>query len=90
MTYSTDKNIAANLETISAKRAKEVIELNRQGEKPISLQEGGKKPQEEKHSVDLAGGDINRFDKAKKKKKKKHNNNRNGEGHANGKNQHEG
>ena len=34
--------------------------------------------------------DINRFDKAKKKKKKKHNNNRNGEGHANGKNQHEG
>ena len=93
VTYSTDKNIAANLETISAKRAKEVIDLNRQGEKPISLQEGGKKPQEEKHSVDLAGGDINRFDKAKKKKKKKHNNNnRNGEGHANGngKNQHEG
>lgn len=91
VTYSTDKNIAANLETISAKRAKEVIELNRQGEKPISLQEGGKKPQEEKHSVDLAGGDINRFDKAKKKKKKKqHYNNRNGEGHANGKNLHEG
>ena len=90
VTYSTDKNIAANLETISAKRAKEVIEMNRQGEKPISLQEGGKKAMEEKHSVDLAGGDINRFDKNKKKKKKKHNNNRNGEGHANGKNQHEG
>ena len=90
VTYSTDKNIAANLETISAERAKEVISMNRQGEKPMSLQEDGRKPVVEKHSVDLAGGDINRFDKTKKKKKKKHNNNRNGEGHANGKNQHEG
>jgi hypothetical protein len=91
VTYSTDKNIASNLETISAERAKDIIEMNRRGEKPISLQENGKKPAEEKHSVDLAGGDINRFDKAKKKKKKKHNNNnRNGENHANGRNQHEG
>ena len=71
VTYSTDKNIAANLETISAERAKEVIEMNRNGEKPESLNENGKKSVEEKPNIDLAGGDISRFDKAKKKKKKK-------------------
>ena len=74
VTYSTDKNIAANLETITAERAKEVIEMNRQGEKPVSLQENGSKKVEVKHHVDLAAGDINRFDRAKKKKKKKNNN----------------
>ena len=75
VTYSTDKNIAANLETITAERAKEVIEMNRHGEKPISLQEDGSQKSEAKPHVDLAAGDISRFDKAKKKKKKKNNNN---------------
>ncbi len=70
VTYSTDKNIAANLETISAERALEVIEMNKRGEKPVSLQEDGHQKPEKVH-VDLAGGDISRFDKAKKKKKKK-------------------
>ena len=70
VTYSTDKNIAANLETISAARAKEIIETNRNGEKPASLQEDGHTKPVKQH-VDLAGGDISRFDKAKKKKKKK-------------------
>ena len=70
VTYSTDKNIAANLETISAERARQIIDMNRRGEKPESLHEGGK-PKPQKTTVDLAGGDINRFDKAKKKKKKK-------------------
>lgn len=78
ITYSTDKNIAANLETISAERAKEVIEMNRMGEKPVSLQEDGYQKPEKEH-VDLAGGDISRFDKAKKKKKKKKSSN-NGNG----------
>ena len=77
LTYSTDKNIAANLETISAERAKHVIEMNRRGEKPVSLEEDGSKKTVEKEHVDLAGGDINRFDRAKKKKKKKSNNNNN-------------
>ena len=77
VTYSTDKNIAANLETITATRAKDVIEMNRRGEKPLSLQEdGAKKKTEEKHHIELTDGDISRFDKAKKKKKKKNNNNR--------------
>ena len=71
ITYSTDKNIAANLETITAQRAKDIIEMNRQGEKPISLTENGKS-KEPKGPIDLATQEnINRFDRAKKKKKKK-------------------
>ena len=71
VTYSTDKNIAANLQTITAAKAREVIEMNRRGEKPLSLEEKeGEEPVEKPHNIDLAGGDISRFDKAKKKKKK--------------------
>ncbi len=71
VTYSTDKRLAANLETITAERAKEVIEMNKRGEKPESLQVGDL-PKEPTGPVDLLAGDsITRFDKAKKKKKKK-------------------
>lgn len=70
VTYSTDKNLAANLETITAERAKQIIEMNRKGEKPLSLQEDNHK-QAEKPSLDLATQEnINRFDKTKRKKKK--------------------
>ena len=70
VTYSTDKNMAANLEVISAERAKEIIEMNRRGEKPESLLEGGH-TEAPKGPIDLASQEsINRFDKAKKKKKK--------------------
>ena len=70
VTYSTDKNLAANLETITAERAKQIIEMNRKGDKPLSLVEGEQK-QNDKRSLDLATQEnINRFDKSKKKKKK--------------------
>ena len=71
ITYSTDKNMAANLETITAERARQIIEMNRRGEKPESLTENGKstKPQ---GPMDLATQEnIARFDRAKKKKKKR-------------------
>ena len=71
ITYSTDKNVAANLETITAERARFVIEMNKRGEKPTTLQEDGKQRQSGKHVDLLAGENISRFDKAKKKKKKK-------------------
>ncbi len=68
-TYSTDKNLAANLETITAKRAKEIIAMNKQGDKPLSLLEDDK-ARPVKKSVDLlADADVSRFDKARKKKK---------------------
>ena len=68
-TYSTDKNIAANLETISAERARQIIEMNKRGEKPENLCEDGKAQPERPIDL-LADTDISRFDKSKKKKKK--------------------
>ena len=70
VTYSTDKRTPANLVTISAERAKAVIDMNRNGEKPLTLEEGGH--QEPERAVDLATQeDVGRFDKKKRKKKKK-------------------
>ena len=70
-TYSTDKKLAANLEMISAARAREIIEMNKRGEKPLSLQSDGNVKKPEKPIDILANDDIARFDKAKKRKKKK-------------------
>ena len=78
ITYSTDKKMAVNLETISAERALAIIELNKQGEKPLSLT-SDEAVVETKKSKDLLEGDINRFDKAKRKKNKRRGQ-RNGEG----------
>ena len=70
VTYSTDKRVAANLVTIPASRALEIIAMNKKGEKPDTIEEGGRKIPEK--PVDLATQeDLNRFDKKKKKKKKK-------------------
>ena len=77
ITYSSDKNLASNLETITADRAKEIIELNKNGEKPLSLMENGKVKESSKHIDLLNESDLSRFDKAKKKKKKNKNNNNN-------------
>lgn len=68
VTYSTDKRLAANLETISGRRAMEVIEMNKRGEKPDSLSDDDS-PKAATKQVDLlAGESLTRFDKAKKKK----------------------
>lgn len=70
ITYSTDKKIPANLVTITAERAFEIIEMNRRGEKPVDLRpEGKEKPAEKKDFGDILGqDDLTRFDKKKKKK----------------------
>ena len=71
ITYSTDRRVAANLETITGARAREIVEMNRRGEKPLSLQPDGQE-QVQQGPVDLlAGENVARFDKAKKKKKQK-------------------
>ena len=70
ITYSTDKSFAANLVTISTRRAFDIINLNKKGVKPESLLEDGYN--QEPQSVDLLDQDsVTRFDSAKKKKKKK-------------------
>lgn len=71
VTYSTDKQIPANLVTISASRAFEVIEMNKAGEKPETLgDEPGKKKEKKEFGDLLVQDDLTRFDKAKKRRKK--------------------
>lgn len=69
ITYSTDKNLAANLETISAERAHAIIEMNKQGEKPLSLLEDGTAKVAKKSLDLLEDADISRFDRSKRKRK---------------------
>lgn len=76
VTYSTDKRLAANLETITAARAMEIIEMNKRGEHPAELNDEDD-VQEPERPLDLVESeDITRFDKAKKKKKRKPNRDR--------------
>lgn len=76
VTYSTDKKVPANLEVVTARRALEVIEMNKRGEKPMSLQEDGTAKKQER-SVDLLENEsLTRFDKSKKKRKPKNLNGR--------------
>ena len=87
--YSTDKNFIANAVTITARRAFEIINMNRRGENPESLTESVKKNEPQK-PVDLVEQEsLTRFDKRKgnnsnrKKKRKPENNGNNGEGTPN-------
>lgn len=71
ITYSTDKNIPANLVTISAERAWEVAAMNKAGEKPEALCEEGEEEKPVSAYADILGQDsLTRFDKKKKKKKR--------------------
>ena len=80
VTYSTDKHVAANLVTLTAARAFEVINMNRKGEKPEKLDIGASAPVKPSDLVEQES--LTRFDKRKKNKKRKDNANRknNGEG----------
>jgi hypothetical protein len=71
MIYSTDKNFAANTVTISSKRAYEVINMNRKGHKPRSLQPDENESKSAKEYQDILDESVSRFDHLKKKKNKK-------------------
>lgn len=71
VTYSTDKRMAANTVTISAERAKEIIEMNKNGEKPMSLAaDGAPAVSDVPHDL-LEGESITRFDKSKRRRRGK-------------------
>lgn len=75
ITYSTDKRMAANLVEISADRAKDIIEMNRQGLKPETLVEDGVTL--ETPSVDLVQQEsLTRFDGKPNKKRRSNGGNR--------------
>lgn len=71
ITYSTDKSVAANLVTIDADRAFEVMRMNKAGEKPLSLKrDGEEQPAKQRYNDILDQDNLTRFDKKKKKKTK--------------------
>lgn len=80
VTYSTDPHRPVNLQTISAKLAKDIIDKNRRGEKPAVL--GGKQSSVEIAEIDyqnvVGQDDLTRFDKKKahRNKNNKHRDNR--------------
>ena len=84
VTYSTDAHRPVNLQTISAKQAKDIIDMNRRGEKPLTL--GGKQSSGEIVEIDyqnvVGQDDLTRFDK------KKNNRNKNGNGRRRDNNSH--
>ncbi|MDE6811446.1 MAG: hypothetical protein K2J15_03760, partial [Muribaculaceae bacterium] len=71
ITYSTDKKMPVNLVTIPVERAKEIIRINNNGEKPEQLEAEKIAPPQRQEYVELVGQDsLTRFDKKTKKKKK--------------------
>lgn len=73
MTYSSDKNIAANLVTLDIDRVHEIIAMNNAGEKPETLLADGSDRENPKDAyTDLLDQDeLTRFDGKKRKKKKR-------------------
>ena len=85
ITYSTDKNIAANLVTLDPARVFEIIAMNKEGQKPLTLKADGSDKEDSRSSYNdlLDQNELTRFDNKKKKKKKKNKNKkRNNEGEA--------
>ena len=70
VTYSTDHRVPANLQTITAVRANEIVEMNKRGEKPVSLE--GKAITVEAREVGymnvVGQDDLTRFDRKKGRK----------------------
>lgn len=81
ITYSTDKNIPANLVTISGKRAFEIIGMNKRGTKPESLVEEARQVEPKKPIDLLEQESLTRFDRSRKGKNGGENN---GGGNGNG------
>lgn len=80
ITYSTDKSFLANGITISARRAFEIINMNKRGEKPDSLMNGNGSTDSQRPFDLVEQESLTRFDKRKgnnnRKKKKRPNGNR--------------
>lgn len=68
ITYSTDKHVPANLVTLTAAEAWDMIARNKAGEKPLTLKEENEKEKKPSEYSDILGQDsLTRFDKKKKK-----------------------
>lgn len=84
ISYSTDRNFAANLVTISSKRAFEIIALNKKGIKPDSLLEAALKPEPQKPIDLLEQESLTRFDRDRDRDRRRNNGNGNNGNGSNG------
>ena len=75
VTYSSDKNMAANLVTISTRRAFDIIHMNRDGQKPDSLSEDGADEAPSTGDI-LDQNSLTRFDHKRRKGGKHRDDNR--------------
>ena len=75
MTFSTSKDSMSNLVTIPVSRVREILSVNRNGEKVESILGEDFEPQVEEPTYRTEEDSITRFDKAKKRKKKKNRHN---------------
>ena len=86
ITYSSDKNFLANAVTITSRRAFEIINMNKKGEKPENLTDINENNNPQR-TIDLVEQEsLTRFDKRKgsnNRKKKKKPSNGNHEGNTN-------
>ena len=73
ITYSTDKSLAANLVTLDPERVFEIIAMNKEGKKPLTLKADGSDKEDPRSAYNdlLDQNELTRFDNKKKKKKKK-------------------
>ena len=91
ITYSTDKNMAVNLQTISKDRAFEIIELNKKGKKPGQLEENQGQNQSPNIQSEYTGdilenSSLTRFDGKKRETRSRNRRNRNNRQEAGNKN----
>lgn len=72
MSYSTSPNFAANVVTISSDRAREIIQQNKKGQKPDSLDESSKLTEKKIDYNNVVGEEsLTRFDSQRKRPTKK-------------------
>ena len=72
LTYSSDKSIPANLVSIPAARVFDIINMNKRGEKPFSLESDTQIKEKPQQIHDILGQEsVTRFDSQLKRKKKK-------------------
>lgn len=74
ISYSTSQNFGANVVTISSDRAKEIILMNKKGQKPAALEEDAKASEKKIDYNNVVGEEsLTRFDGQKKRPDKKKN-----------------
>lgn len=72
MSYSTSQNFGANVVTISSDRARDIIQMNKKGQKPTSLNDSDLEAEKKIDYNNVVGEDsLTRFDSQKKRPVKK-------------------